>query len=343
MNCKYLILLSYLQRPRSQATLQQRLYLRAVCAAAALLAATTLHAQNYPQRALRAVVPFAPGGHTDIVARALCQKFAEAMAQPCVVENRAGAGGIIGAEAVAKATPDGHTLLVMPLPFAVLPSLHAKLPYDAARDFAAVSVVTSAPLLLFTHPSVPAQNAAALIRLARAQPGNLRYGSAGPGSTAHLATEYFSLLAGVKMTHVPYKGGVPALADLLAGQISLLLENMPLAMPYIKPGRVRALAVSDLRRAPLLPEVPTLDESGLRGFQVIGWNAVFVPGATPRAAVERLHTETARALATADVKQRLAALGVEGVGNTPEQATAFVRAETAKWGKVVRESGMKAE
>jgi tripartite-type tricarboxylate transporter receptor subunit TctC len=300
-------------------------------------------AQNYPVKTVRIVVPFAPGGHTDIIARILGQKFTDAMGQSFVVENRAGGGGVIGADLVAKAAPDGYTVLVMPLPFSVLPSLFAKLPYDAARDFTPVTLLAAAPLLLFVHPSVPVTNARELISLAKARPGNLAYGSAGPGSTAHLATEYFSLMAGVKMTHVPYKGGVPALLDLLGGNLSLMIENMPLALPYLKPGRVRALAVSDLRRASMLPEVPTLDESGLRGYQVIGWNALFVPSATPRGIVDRLNGEAVKALALLDVKERLAGLGVEAVGNTPEQAAAFVKAETAKWSKVVRDSGMKVE
>jgi tripartite-type tricarboxylate transporter receptor subunit TctC len=314
-----------------------------VIGALAWVAANCALCQNYPFKPVRIIVPYAPGGHTDIIARILGQKFAEAMGQSFVVENRAGAGGVIGADTVAKAAPDGHTVLVMPLPFSVLPSLYAKLPYDAARDFTPVTLIAAAPLLLFVHPSVPVKNAKELIALAKAQPGNLAYGSAGPGSTAHLATEYFSLMAGVKMTHVPYKGGVPALVDLLGGNLSLMIENMPLALPYLKPGKVRALAVSDLRRTALLPDVPTLDESGLRGYQVIGWNVIFVPAGVPRGIVDRLHSETVKALALADVKERLVGLGVEGVGNTPEQAAAFVQAETAKWRKVVRESGMKVE
>lgn len=299
--------------------------------------------QSYPFKPVRVVVPYAPGGHTDIIARILGQKFAEVMGQPFVVENRAGAGGVIGADIVAKSAPDGHTVLVMPLPFSVLPSLYAKLPYDAARDFTPVTLIGAAPLLLFVHPSVPVKNVNELIALAKAQPGKLAYGSAGPGSTAHLATEYFSMMAGVKMTHVPYKGGVPALTDLLGGNLSLMIENMPLALPYLKPGRVRPLAVSGLRRTSMLPDVPTLDESGLRGYQVIGWNTMFVPAGTPRGIVDRLQGETVKALALPDVKERLAGLGIEGVGNTPEQAAAFVRDETAKWSRVVRESGMKVE
>jgi tripartite-type tricarboxylate transporter receptor subunit TctC len=310
---------------------------------AAFIAASCALSQNYPSKTVRIVVPFAPGGHTDIIARTLGQKYTETMGQSFVVDNRVGAGGVIGTDIVAKAAPDGHTLLVMPLPFAVLPSLYVKLPYDAERDFTPVTLIAAAPLLLFVHPSVPVKNARELIYLAKAQPGNLNYGSAGPGSTAHLATEYFSLRAAVKMTHVPYKGGVPALTDLLGGNLSLMIENMPLALPYLKLGRVRALAVTDLHRTSLLPDVPTLAESGLPGYQVIGWNVLFVPAGTPRGIVDRLHVEAVRVLAMADVKERLARLGVDGVGNNPEQAAAFVKAETAKWGRIVRDSGMTVE
>jgi tripartite-type tricarboxylate transporter receptor subunit TctC len=314
-----------------------------VSGAATCITASCALAQNYPVKTVRIVVPFAPGGHTDIIARILGQKYTETMRQPFVVDNRAGAGGVIGTDIVAKAAPDGHTLLVMPLPFAVLPSLYVKLPYDAERDFTPVTLIAAAPLLLFVHPSVPVKNAQELINLAKVRPGSLNYGSAGAGSTAHLATEYFSLRAGVKMTHVPYKGGVLALTDLLGGNLSLMIENMPLALPYLKPGRVRALAVTDLHRTSLLPDIPTLAESGLPGYQVIGWNVLFVPAGTPRGVVDRLHDEAVKALALADVKERLASLGVDAVGNNPKQAAAFVKAETVKWGKVVRDSGMKIE
>jgi len=314
-----------------------------VSGAATCITASCALAQNYPVKTVRIVVPFAPGGHTDIIARILGQKYTETMRQPFVVDNRAGAGGVIGTDIVAKAAPDGHTLLVMPLPFAVLPSLYVKLPYDAERDFTPVTLIAAAPLLLFVHPSVPVKNAQELINLAKVRPGSLNYGSAGAGSTAHLATEYFSLRAGVKMTHVPYKGGVPALTDLLGGNLSLMIENMPLALPYLKPGRVRALAVTDLHRTSLLPDIPTLAESGLPGYQVIGWNVLFVPAGTPRGVVDRLHDEAVKALALADVKERLASLGVDAVGNNPKQAAAFVKAETVKWGKVARDSRMKIE
>jgi len=314
-----------------------------VSGAATCITASCALAQNYPVKTVRIVVPFAPGGHTDIIARILGQKYTETMRQPFVVDNRAGAGGVIGTDIVAKAAPDGHTLLVMPLPFAVLPSLYVKLPYDAERDFTPVTLIAAAPLLLFVHPSVPVKNARELINLAKVQPGSLNYGSAGAGSTAHLATEYFSLRAGVKMTHVPYKGGVLALTDLLGGNLSLMIENMPLALPYLKPGRVRALAVTDLHRTSLLPDIPTLAESGLPGYQVIGWNVLFVPAGTPRGVVDRLHDEAVKALALADVKERLASLGVDAVGNNPKQAAAFVKAETVKWGKVARDSRMKIE
>jgi tripartite-type tricarboxylate transporter receptor subunit TctC len=314
-----------------------------VSGAATCITASCALAQNYPVKTVRIVVPFAPGGHTDIIARILGQKYTETMRQPFVVDNRAGAGGVIGTDIVAKAAPDGHTLLVMPLPFAVLPSLYVKLPYDAERDFTPVTLIAAAPLLLFVHPSVPVKNAQELINLAKVRPGSLNYGSAGAGSTAHLATEYFSLRAGVKMTHVPYKGGVLALTDLLGGNLSLMIENMPLALPYLKPGRVRALAVTDLHRTSLLPDIPTLAESGLPGYQVIGWNVLFVPAGTPRGVVDRLHDEAVKALALADVKERLASLGVDAVGNNPKQAAAFVKAETVKWGKVARDSRMKIE
>jgi tripartite-type tricarboxylate transporter receptor subunit TctC len=296
--------------------------------------------QVYPSKPVHVIVPFAPGGPTDIIARAVSQKLATAMGQPFVPDNRAGAGGMIGADIVAKAPADGYTLLVTGLPFAVTPSLYAKVPYDTTRDFIPVSLIATEPMVLVVHPSVKAANLQELIALAKAQPGKLNYGSAGSGSATHLAAEYFGMLAGAKMTHIPYKGGGPAMADLLGGQISFMIAAMPLVVPYVKQGRVKAIAVSGIMRAPSLPDTPTFQEQGLGGYQVATWTGMWVPAKTPKDIVARLNREVIKAIAAPDMKERLGELGVESGGDTPEHFAAFVQAEIDKWAKVVRATGM---
>jgi tripartite-type tricarboxylate transporter receptor subunit TctC len=311
-----------------------------ICAALAL--AGNAWAQAYPSKTVHLIDGFSPGGSTDIVGRLIAQKLSDSFGQPVVVENRPGATGTVAAEMVAKSPPDGHVMLIVPLTFTVSPSLY-KLPYDPVKDLAPVTLVASAPLMLVVHPSVPVKSVAELIAYAKANPGKLHFGSGGVGSTPHLAGEMLKSMAGIEATHVPYKGGGPALADLAGGQIQFMVENIPSTAPYVASGKLRALAVTDLKRSPVLPEVPTLDESGVKGYQIIGWNGLFLPGGTPRAIVEKLHAEVAKALAAPDVKERLAKMGFEGVGDTPAHFAAFVQAEIAKWAKVVKDANIKVE
>jgi tripartite-type tricarboxylate transporter receptor subunit TctC len=300
-------------------------------------------AQSYPSKPVRVIVPFAPGGPADTIARTVSQKLSTSMGQPFVAENRAGAGGMIGADAAAKSPADGYTVLVTSLPFTITPSLYAKVPYHTTRDFIPVTLIASGPMVLVIHPSVPAKNLQELIALAKSQPGKLNYGSAGSGSSAHIATEYFAMLAGVKATHVPYKGGGPAMSDLLGGQLSFLIEAMPLVVQHVKSGKVKAIAISGSKRASSLPDTPTFEEQGLRGYEMATWTGMWVPANTPREVVTRLHGEVVKAIATPDMKERFADLGVESVGNAPEQFGLFVQAEIDKWSKVVREAGMRVE
>src|SRR5437868_5697188 len=309
---------------------------------AAMLLASNVSAQAYPSKTVRLIDGFSPGGSTDIVGRLIAQKLSESFGQPVVVENRPGATGTVAAEMVAKSAPDGHVMLIVPLTFTVSPSLY-KLPYDPVKDLLPVTLVASAPLMLVVHPSVPVKSVAELIAYAKANPGKLHFGSGGVGSTPHLAGEMLKSMAGIEATHVPYKGGGPALADLASGQIQFMVENIPSTAPYVTSGRLRALAVTDLRRSPVLPDVPTLDESGLKGYQIVGWNGLFLPAGTPPAIVDKLHAEVAKALAASDVKERLAAMGFQGVGDTPQHFAAFVQAEIAKWAKVVKDANIKVE
>jgi tripartite-type tricarboxylate transporter receptor subunit TctC len=315
----------------------------AACLTAAHAQVASKSAAAYPTRPIRLVVPFAPGGSNDIMARLAGQKLSESLGTQVVVDNRAGGSGIIGTDIAAKAAPDGYTLLMMSLTFAVNPSLYSKLPYDTEKDLAPVTLVASAPLMLVVHPSLPAKSVQELIAYAKANPGKLNFGSGGPGTTPHLAGEMLKMMAGVKMTHVPYKGGGPALTDLVGGQIQLMLENIPSTLLHAKSGRLRALAVSGLKRSPLVPDLPTLDEAGLKGYEIVGWNGFFVPAGTSRSIVTLLYKETAKALGQADVKERLATMGAEPVGSSPDEFRAFVKTEIVKWAKVVKAAGLKVE
>jgi tripartite-type tricarboxylate transporter receptor subunit TctC len=307
-------------------------------------AAHAVLAQAYPSKPIRMVVPFAAGaGSNDIMARLTAQKLSESFGQQVVVDNRPGASGIIGCDIVAKAQPDGYTVLMMSLTFAVNPSLFRKLPFDSGKDFAPVTMVASAPLMLVVHPSVPAKSVAELIAYAKANPDKLNFGSGGPGSTPHLAGEMFKMMAGIRIAHIPYKGGAPALADLVGGQIQLMLENIPGTLPFVKAGKLRALAVTDTKRSPVVPDLPTLGEEGLKGYELIGWNGLFLPGNTVKPVVTKLYRETRQTLMLPDVKERLAQMGAEGVGDTPEQFAVFIKAEIAKWAKVVQAAGIQVE
>jgi tripartite-type tricarboxylate transporter receptor subunit TctC len=317
---------------------------RACMALLVLIIATAASAQSYPDKSVRMVVPFAAGaGSNDIMARLVAQKLSDALGQQFVVDNRPGASGIIGTDIVAKAPPDGYTVLMMSLTFTVNPSLFSKLPYDTVRDLIPVTMVASAPLMLVVHPSVPAKSVTEFIAYAKANPGKLNFGSGGPGTTPHLAGEMIKTVAGIQVTHIPYKGGAPALTDLVAGQIQFMCENIPGTLPFAKAGKLRALAVTDLKRSPLLPELQTLDEAGLKGYQIVGWNGLFVPAGTPQPIVNRLNAEVVKALALPDVKDRLATLGADAVGDTPQHFAVFIKAEIPKWAKVVKDAGLKIE
>ena len=311
--------------------------------ALALPAAQALAQKSYPNKAIRMIVPFAPGGSNDIMGRLVAAKWTESMGQQVVVDNRPGASGIVGTDLAAKAAPDGYTVLVMSLTFTVNPSIRSKLPYDTEKDLVPVTLIASAPLILVVHPSLPVKSVKEFIAYAKANPGRLNFGSGGPGSTPHLAGEMFKNMAGLEMTHVPYKGGGPALADLLGGQIQLMLENIPSTLPFVKSGKLRVLAVTSKMRSPTVPDVPTLDEAALKGYELTGWNGLFVPRGTPRVIVNQLHAETVKALAARDVKERLAAMSAEPGGESPEKFAVFVKAEIRKWAKIAKEAGLKVE
>jgi tripartite-type tricarboxylate transporter receptor subunit TctC len=301
-------------------------------------------AQPYPSKPIRFVVPYPAGGPLDIVARLLGQKIAESTKQPVVVDNKPGAGGNIGADAVAKAPPDGYTILMGAVAtHAINPSLYASMPYDAARDFIPVTQVASTPNVLVVNPGVPARDVREFIAYARANPGKLNFGSGSTGSAGHLAGELFRTMAGIEMTHVPYKGAAPAMNDLQGGQIQLMFDNLASSMGHVRAGRIRALAVTTAKRSALAPELPTIAESGLPGFDISTWFGIFVPSGTPHEVVDRLHAQFIRALAAPDVRERMLALGAEPVGNSPEEFSAYIRAEADKYARVVKASGARAD
>jgi len=300
-------------------------------------------AQEYPaDRAIRLIVPFPPGGGTDILARALAQKLNEAWGQPVIVDNRGGANGTIGAAAAAKAPPDGLTLLVVPSGFAVNPSIYKNLPVDALKDFAPVTQLASSPLVLVVHPSFPPKNVKELIAFLKARPGEINYGSSGNGSPPHLATELFKLLTGTKMTHIPYKGAGPAAVDVIAGQIPIYFMNALQAVPHMKSGRLRPMGVTSEKRFPGLPDVPTIAEAGVPGYAMTNWYGMLAPANTPRGSVVKLQGEVKRILNLPELKERLSSEGAEVVASTPEQFTAFLKQEMATAAKIVQASGMTA-
>ncbi len=298
----------------------------------------------YPSKPVRFVVAFPPGGGTDIIARSIAQKLAERIAQQVVVDNRPGAGGNIGTDIVAKSAPDGYTMLMGSAgPLAINTSLFAKMPFDPIKDLEPVTLAASTPNVLVVHPSLRAATVKELIALARAKPGEINFASSGHGTPAHLAGELFNSMAGVRMVHVPYKGAAPALADLLGGQVQLMFSTMPPALPHVKDGKLRALAVTSAKRSRATPELPTVDEIALPGFEANTWHGVVVPAGTPAAIVARLNREIVAILHLPDVVERLSGQGAEALGSTPEEFAAYIKAETLKWAKVVRDSGAKAE
>ena len=301
-------------------------------------------AQQYPSRPVRFVVPFAPGGSTDTLARTIGVKLADALGQQVVVDNRPGANGDIGMMIVAKAPPDGHTILLGYIAnLAIAPSLYAKLPFDPVKDYAHVTQIATSPNVLTAHPSVPAKGLQELIALAKAKPGAVNFASTGVASVGHLTGELLNNLAGMKMTHVPYKGGGQAIIDLLGGHVQVMFSGFSAAMPHIKSGKIRALAVTGVKRSPALADVPTIAEQGFPGVEATAWYGVLAPAGTPKPVVTRLHDETVRILKLPDVSQRLDALGFEIVGSTPEQFGAYIKSEIRKWEKVVKASGAKPD
>ena len=320
----------------------QRVLIAILCPAALSFAVVLqAHAQNFPTGPVRIVAPYPPGGGTDILSRAIAQKFTERHGQPAIVDNRAGANGTIGAAYVAKAPPDGHTALLVPAGYAANPALYRNLPYDQARELAPVSHLASGPLVLVVHPSLPAKSIKDLIALARSQPGAINCGSAGNGSLPHLSLELFNNLAGVKITHIPYKGSGAAIADVLSGQVPVYFMNILQSLPLIKSQRLRALGVTSPTRSAIAPDLPAIGEAGLPGFDMTNWYGLLVPSATPRDTIAKLQQEVARILNLPDVKQRLADDGMTVVASTPELFVQFLKRETAKYNKVIESAGIK--
>ena len=315
-----------------------------VTGAALALCALPAHAQTYPAKPIRIVVPLAAGGPGDVLARAVGQKLAENVGQPVIIDNRVGANTNIGNEAVAKSAPDGYTLLMSASTLTINPSLYAKLPYDAIASFAPVTLVATTPLVLVVHPSLPAKSVKDLIALAKAKPAQLHYGSAGSGSVLHLAGEMLNSMAHIKIVHVPYKGVTNAFSDLLGGQISLMFPGAPIALPQVQAGKLRALAVTGDKRSAAAPELPTVaDAAGLPGYEVSVWYGVLAPAGTPPAVVTRLHAEIVKIMKLPDITARWATLGAEPLSNTPDQFAAFLKSDLVKWTKVVRDSGAKVD
>ena len=307
-------------------------------------AACAVGAQNYPSRPVRLVVPFAPGGSADLVARLLGQSLTESWGQQVIVDNRPGASGMIGNDLVAKSAPDGYTLTIGTLgPFAVNQTLFAKVPYDNVRDFAPVTLTGISSHILVAHPSMPVETVNDLISLAKARPGQLAFASSGTGNATHLTLELFKAAAQLDLIHVPYKGGGPAMADLLGGQVSFSFASMPSALPFVQAGRLRAIAVSGAQRSPLFPNVPTVAEAALPGFASEDWQGILAPAKTPTEVVGKLNGEIARILALSEVKAKLAAAGFDARTSTPQWFAEFIQSETLKWAKLLRQSGIKAE
>ena len=314
-----------------------------VCALAAAAFAGAAGAQQYPAKPVRLVVPFAPGGSTDIIGRILAQRLAEGWGQPVVVENKPGAATTIGNDFVAKSAPDGYTLLLAPAPFVITQFIYPKLPYDGRRDFAPVALLATTPFVLVAHPAVPANDVQSLVALARTRPGTINYASPGSGSVPHLAMELFKARAGVDLTHIPYKGGGPAVSDVVGGQVALLFSPPIEVSQHVKAGRLRILGATTARRLPTLPDVPTFEESGYPGYEVLTWFGVFVPAATPRDTVGRIAAEIARALEAPEVREKLGGQGADVAFRGPDEFGRFLAGEYEKWGLAVKAAGVKID
>jgi tripartite-type tricarboxylate transporter receptor subunit TctC len=316
-----------------------RIIQRGMIAAVALaIAAPHAMAQEYPAKAVRLVVPYLPGGSTDIIARIIAPRIGASLGQQVVVDNRGGGASIPGTDAVARAAPDGYTLLLANIALGANPNLFRKLPYDAERDLAPVAVAAVMPTLLVSHPSIPARNVKELIAFAKARPGALYYGSAGNGSVNHLTMEVFRWMAGIDVVHVPYKGGAPAFTDLMGGQLSLMFPTVVMASYHIKSGRLVPLGISSAKRSSVLPDIPTVAEAGVPGFDVNEWQLLVAPARTPAAIIDRLQGELVKAMQDPEAKERIMGLGAEPVGSTPREAASFLKNEIARWAKVSKEA-----
>ena len=316
------------------------MFTKSVAVTALVFAAAAAFAQSYPSRVVRMVVAYPPGGSIDVVARLVNQRLTTAFGQQFIIDNRAGAAGNIGTDYVAKATNDGYTLLMgSAASISSAPAVYAKLPYDPVRDLAPIIQVANQPNVLTAHPSVPARTLKEFIALAKANPGKFNYGSSGIGASQHMTAELFAMLTGVKIEHIPYKGGTPAMTDLISGQIDFMFTPAPNAIAFVKSGKIRGIAVTSLKRSSALPELPTMDESGLKGFELLGWIGLLGPAGTPREIVDRLNADINKMLA-GDIRPRLTDLGLDAVGGTPEQFAAFIRQDIAKYVKIVKVAGI---
>ncbi len=309
----------------------------------AVLSVSAAIAQNYPARTVRMIVPFAPGGGTDILVRTISSRLSEALGQQLVVDNRAGGGSTIGSEMAVKAAPDGYTLLAVDTSFTTNPSLYSKLPYDSVRDLAPVSLLASAPVILIVHPSVPVKTVKEFVALAKAKPGQLNFASGGPGSSTHLGGELLKLVAKIDLVHIPYKGTGPAVADVLGGQVVMMFAGISSVKQHVAVGRLRAIAVTGDKRSPAMPEVPTFVESGLKGVDSGTYWGCLAPAATPKDIVNKLSTTIAGVLRLPDIQQRLIDLGFDPIGGTPEQFAANIKSETEKWARVIRNASVRLD
>jgi tripartite-type tricarboxylate transporter receptor subunit TctC len=307
-----------------------------------LFAAGLAQAQNYPSKPVRLIVPFAAGGSTDVIARILAPKLSEVWGQQVIVDNRPGGNTVIGTDIVAKSPPDGHVLLVTPAPFTVVPSVLTKLPYDPAKDFEPITLINTTPMGFVVHPGVPAKNLKELIALAKARPGQMNFGSSGSGGVPHLSGELLNTMAGLKIIHVPYKGNAPALADLVGGHVDMAFNGLTSVMAFIKSGRLRVLGVTSLARTAALPDVPTFDEQGLKGFQAVAWNGLTAPARTPKEAIVRIQEASARIIKSPELAEQLKRDGSDPVGSTTAEFTAHLRDEVVKWKKVLDRAGIKS-
>ena len=309
-----------------------------------LLACAVSHAQTYPSHAVRLIVPYVAGGPVDSMARLLTPRLAETWGQQIVIDNRGGANSIVGSELAARSAPDGYTLVLVSASFTVNVTLYPKLPFDAVRDFAPVTLVASGPGMLVTHPSLPVRNLKDLIALARAKPGAMSYGSAGAGApTSHLGMELLKSIAGIDIVHVPYKSMAPALIDVLGGQIQMSMPTLNVVLPHLRAGRLRAIGVSSLQRSPSAPDVPTLAEAGMPGYEAINWFAILGPAGIPAGIAEKIHADTADALKSAELRERIGAAGMEPKSMGPAELAAYIKTEIVKWGKAVKASGARPE